>query len=320
MPFPSSLSWTGLGKETVRGTAVPPAFFLPASGPDFEPMLTLLEDKGYRGDMNDVQDLVAGLRHDEFSFGGSVYVDTFPTLLQMALGSTDAITGAGPYTHVIGLLNNAAQGQPPSYTITDFDGNVQRQFPAGQLDNLALKFIASGLLSYTTRALSNAFAVVGATTPTFTGEEAVPGWDFTVTLGGVGQVNVMEGDLTLARGTKPIEAATGTQAPYRLWAGPLNVGGKLTVVYETANTELASFLAATAVSLDYKWVNPAVPAESLVLHGTTVKLKAAKPAVRGKEWIEQEYQTVWLPNTTDAVAGGRSPIKTTTINAVSTAY
>lgn len=316
MPFSSARQWLGLGKEVTRGTAVAATYFLPAKSPQWTPDITMLDDTGLRGSMVDIYDQVAGLRHDQMDWTMDVYADTFPALLRAVLGSTDTVTGAGPYVHVIGLLNTG-DGQPPSYTIAYFDANEEWQLPAGQGDELSLKFNATGLLEATCKFLSNPATLSGADTPTFSAVEAAPSWDCVVTLGGTPITKTMDGEVSLKRGTKPIEAITGTQSPYRIWAGPLQTSGKLTLVYES-DTEFDYFLNnSKGEALDLKWTDPA--ANTIEYHLSTPGFKTGKKTA-GKEWIEVELEFVGLPNSTDAVAGGLSPIKTTTTNGVSAAF
>lgn len=317
MPFASARQWLGLGKEVTRGTAAAATVFLPAKSPQWTPNITMLEDTGLRGSMVDIYDQVAGLRHDSMDWTMDVYADTFPALLRAILGSTDTITGtAAPYTHAIGLLNTG-DGQPPSYTIAYFDGNEEWQMPAGQGDELSVKFNATGLLEASCKFLANPAALGGADTPTFSTVEAAPSWDCVVTLGGTPITKTMDGSVDLKRGTKPIEAITGTQAPYRLWAGPLQTSGKLTVVYES-DTEFNYFTSnAKGEAVDVKFTDPA--SNTIELHLSTPAWKTGKKT-NGKEWVEVELEFVGLPNSTDAVASGVAPIKTTVTNGVSTAY
>lgn len=318
MPFPSSLQWVGLGLETTRATPVAPTFFIPVKGPQYTPNITELADMGLRGSMVTEYDQIAGLRHDMFDFTCDVYADTFPTLLRACLGSPDTVTGSvAPYTHVIGLLNNANSGQPPSYTISYFDGDEMWQLPAGQCDSVGLKFNAAGLLEATVKFFSNPAAVVTAVTPSFSTVEAIPSWDCVVTLGGTAITKTMDGSIDLKRNVKPIEAITGTQAPYRLWAGPLDTTGALSLVHESDTGEIDNYLNNSKVSLDVKFTDLA--SNSIELHSSNVAFKTGKPN-GSKDWMEYDTEMVCLPNASDAVAGGVSPIKTTTVNQQLAAY
>jgi hypothetical protein len=87
-----------------------------------------------------------------------------------------------------------------------------------------------------------------------------------------------------------------------------------------SDTEMNYFLANTlGVALDLKFVNPASVTEYIQFHYSAVGwTKAVKNP--GKEWMEVDLEYRGLPNTTDATAGGRSPMKVTIANAVATSY
>lgn len=310
----------GLALETVRGTPVAPNVWIPAKSPQWTPNQTMLMDEGLRGSMVTQYDQIAGLRNDSLDFSCDVYGDTFGHLVRATLGSTDTVTGSAvPYTHKIGLLNNANSGQPPSYTLTYFDGNETVTIPAGQCDSLAIKFNATALVDVTTKFIGNPATAPGAAaTPAFSTLEALPSWSVVTTLGGTAITKTVDGELDLKRNVKPIEALTGTQAPYRLWAGPLDCSGKLTLVYES-DTELNYFLTnAKGEALDLKFTDPA-GTDSVEFHLSTPAWKTGK-VNPGKDYIEVDLEYVGLPNATDAVAGGVSPITVSIINAIATAY
>lgn len=316
MPFSAARQWVGLGIETVRGTAVAPTLFVPAKSPSWVPVITELDDVGVRGSMVDKYDQIAGLRHDTFDFSCDVFADTFPAFVRACLGSTDTMTGSGPFVHTLGLLNTT-DGQPPSYTISYFDGMEMWQLPAGQLDQLDVKFNATALLELTPKFLSNPAATASAASPSFSTVEAAPSWDCVVSLGGSPITKTVDGGITLVRGTKAIEAITGTQLPYRLWAGPLQTSGSLTVVMES-DTELNYYINNTkGIPLDVTFTDNS--GNLIEFHLSTPAWKSGKKAPNG-DYMEVQLAFTGLPNSTDAVAGGVSPIKVTTTNSRSTVY
>ena len=313
-----------MGVEVTRGTPVALSHFFPLKSPDWTPDLLMLEDVGIRGGQADVYDQVAGMRSDTFQFDTSVYADTFPALLRAALGSVDTVTGAGPYTHVIGVLNQAstqtgtAPGQPPAQTLGYFDGLDFNQLPASQLDSLSLKWSATELLTATMKFICNPATQITAPADTFSSVPPIPTWNAVLSIDGTPVTRMVSGEFPLLRNTKAIPAVTGTQAYYLNFAGPLSTkGGKITVIME-ADTELDYFLANTkGLALDAKWSDGG--GNSVELHYNAVLWGKSKKNP-GKEWMEVDLTFQGQPNATDAVAGGLAAIKTTTINSVSTAY
>lgn len=323
MPFAPAQSYMGLALEAVRGTAVPPTFFIPVVNPQLTPTITEVEDKAFRGSMADVYDLVAAQRFDEYTFDTQMRADTMPVFWRALLGSTDAVTGSvAPYTHTIGLLNNAGStgNQPPSMTIVDTNGFNSRQITAAQLDEVSLKFAADGLVDMSVKASGNPSTVITpAPTSSFTSLSAAPTWGCVVTIGGTVSAKLVDGELDFKRNVKPIFTANNTQSPYRLWTPFLSCAGKMTLVYED-DTDLANYLNGNTLTTVFQFNQPSVAGENVTIQMSSVKYKTGKVVRGSKEWIETEVELQPLPNSTDAVAGGVAAVKTITANAQSTAY
>lgn len=315
-----SESYLGLGKETTYGTIQAPTIWLPVMEPDLTPMLDYYPVKVLEGSPVEDYGLVPGLYHTEYACKGPVFLDTFPNLLRAALGSSDTVTGTtAPYTHTIGLLANAGSGnQSPSYTLSDWDGSTMRQMPAARLETLTITSNAAGLLEYSTKFIANKFTGTTATSASFSTQQASPAWDLVASVGGSAITYIEDLEITFGRGTKPIQALTGDQNPFINFQGPLMPSFKMTVVEQSGSPQLSAFIANTVQVLDFTWTEP-VSLYTLNIHATTAKFKTAK-VVRSKEWVEIELEGEMLPNSTDVVAGGLSPVKTATTNGQSAQY
>jgi hypothetical protein len=321
-PYANSNTWTGLGLETARGTVAVPTLFIPSKSPKITPTITEQDDDGLRGSMVKVYNQVPTVRHDAFDFTCLAYLDTLPALIRGILGGPDVITGTAPtVSHVMSLLNNdtANGNQPPSYTFSDFDGYQLRQMTAGQLDEVDLKFTATGLVDVTVKAHANPFAINGTVpVPTFSVVEAAPAWTCVATVAGTSLGTVVDGGLNLKRGVKPIHTL-GQQNPYRLWAGPLDIMANLTVI-NTNDAELNYYLNNTVVPINLSFSSPSSAGQSFSFDLATCKVKTGAQARGSNELIETALSIVPLPNTADATAGGVSPVKFTAVNARATTY
>ena len=91
----------GIAVETVRGTPVAPAFWLPVMGVKYKPTRQYLPDEGLRGSMVTIYDEIAGLRFDEYGYDTYPYMDSFPVLLRALLGSKDKLTLPTPLTTLV---------------------------------------------------------------------------------------------------------------------------------------------------------------------------------------------------------------------------
>ncbi len=254
---------------------------------------------------------------------------------------TTAVTGSGPYTvtlqtaliypqpsgaavtplnkHVFSLLNNAAAGdQPPTYTISDFDGDVWRQLSGGQIDELTIKGNNSGLVDYTCTWFANPATTPTAPSPSYSSVPAVPGWTSAILIGGTQLTQVEDWELDLKRGVKPIPALTGNQEYYTYFAGPIEATGKFTFVEQANSPFLADFLAGTKQSLDITTFDIADGA-ALNLHSSVMMYKTGD-LDRSKEWVEVMVDFQLLPSAGDATAGGVSPLRATVANSAGAAY
>lgn len=319
----SSQSWVGLGLETTRGTIAAPKFFYPAESPAYTPTITKVDDKGLRGSPVDIYDVVNTTQYSDMSWKGFVYTDTFPELLRMALGSADTVAGTvAPYTHTVGLLNGTAgteaDTQPPSATISFYNGHNTRQMAYSMIDELNIMVNAAGVVEYTAKT-TGYIGTVAATNPvpSFSGVRGAPAWDTSVSIGGTLYPTLVDAQIDIKRSTKPIVTANGSAAPYSIWAGPCDVSGKLTLVYR-ADTLLGEFVAGTQPSLSLTMTNPA-DSSSLLLQMSRIDWKTGKINL-GKEFVEQDFEITAIANTTDAVDGGYANLLTKTTNSISAAY
>jgi len=213
-------SYLGIMPEVTRGTlnSGGTPVYIPVTAPQVTPMQTFLRDEALRGSPVMVYDQVQGVRHDEYDAKFYLFADTFPNLVKAVLGGTDTVTGAGPYTHNIKLLNNASIGsQPQSYSIMDFDGANYFTLLGAQADQLEISFGAEAAAESTVKFMTNPYtsgtsATAPFSSPSLSTVHMIPAWDTTITVAGTTYTYIQDGTLTLARKTAPI-FTMGAQAP-----------------------------------------------------------------------------------------------------------
>lgn len=245
----------------------------------------------------------------------------FPTVFAHANGAT--ITGLTG--HKFSLLNNTpltgntAGNQPPSLTLTDYDGETNwRQLPASQLDGLNLSGTAESLPKYTVNWFSQLSQTPTAPSASFSSAEAPPGWTATLALGGTVVPWVVSWEIDLKRGVKPVPAITGTMNYYQLFAGPLDVSIKCTVLQDFSSTWLTAYQTGATDSFDLTVFDVK---SGYAFHAHSSKCKFTTGELdRSKEWVEVPLTLVPIPTTTDATAGGVSPIVCQVANAVTTTF
>ena len=312
-PFLTANSYLGMVIETTEGTlpTTGTVYWIPVTSPQITPNQMFLRDEALRGSPTMVYDQVQGVRHDEFEFKTYLFADTFPTLVRSILGSTDTVTGSGPYTHKIKVLNTPSTGsQADSLALT---------FGAEAAAEATVKYMANPYTSYTSA--PTVFA-----TQSLSSEHMIPAWDTAITIGGTSYTNITTGELTINRKTQPI-FTLGTQAPYNLFAGPIEVTGKFTMVinstsdvFSTGSSAYGLTRSPEAISITLTDPNDATGGTQ---HSANFTMSAAQISnikrTRGKEFTELEIEFTANANSTDA-STGYSPIQTTFINGQSTTY
>jgi len=327
-------SYLGIMPEVTRGTlntgGTP--VYIPVTAPQISPMQTFLRDEALRGSPVMVYDQVQGVRHDEYDAKFYLFADTFPNLVKSILGGTDTVTGAGPYTHNMKLLNNAATGsQPQSYSIMDFDGANYFTLLGAQADSLSISFGAEAAAEATVKFFTNPYTSGTSATspfsaPSLSTVHMIPAWDTTILVGGTPYTYIQDGTLTLARKTAPI-FTMGAQAPYQNFAGPIEVTGKFTAVVNSQSDPWSTGSGATALtrspqSLVIFFTDPNDSSGgtqfSVSFTMTQAQFQNVK-RTRGKAYTEVEVEFTANADATDATTG-YSPIQANIINATSTAY
>lgn len=298
----SQLSHVGLAREAVWGTALPAAKFFPSKNPKFEDDIKRILDQGKRGSAATDFGAWGGTRLGRLEHDGDFYPDVPPYFLLGILGQVNT-TGVGPYTHVFTLA-----ATPPSFTITDYYGGAQaRQFAGAMVESLDLKFATeSGALEWAVKLAAKASTQVATPTPTFGSLAPFLGWQAALTLAGGGNTKLLGFELNMKRTLSPIFGANNSQDPNKMYAGPLEVTGKIT------------FDMADETELNY-YLNNTQPTLSLVLtSGTNTITIALSKCDFEKATVDrsQEYVRVDSPirghyNATDA-----GPAKITVVNSV----
>lgn len=317
MPLPSALSYVGIAKETVKGTGVAATAFIPLTVITTHDVQSYLEDTAMRGAMVTNYGEIAGVNHSEFDLGGPVYADTIGWAVAGVLGDVTS-TGSAPVTHAV-AVKNSTDGQPTSYTLTDFygyTGTHSRQYAGMQFSDLNFKFQGDGLLEWTGKASGFVSTLVAKPTQSFTTVTATPAWEGTVTIGGAGSLILESGEVDIKRPVTAIQTVDGSQAPYKMWAGPVSVDGKLTVIVED-DAELIRYLTNTQPSLSIAFAHGAGATQAgVTLYATKCAYTDGQKNL-GKDYVTLDITFSCVANTTDVGAsGGYSPCKVSVINQI----
>lgn len=314
MPVPTYLGFLGIAKEATKGTPVAATDYIPVKSMEPHDIVMMLEDGNMRGAQVDLYDEISGPTYSEYGFGGDVFPDTIGYVVAGLLGDVTTTGASAPFSHAIGT-KNTGDGQPTSYTLSDYNATTTRQFPGCQFTEATFKFSGDGLLTYEAKALGFASATTTKPTQSFSAITPIPGWKGAVTIAGGGVTYLVEGELNIKRSVTAVHTVDGTANPYKIWVGPASVSGKLTFLAED-ESELTRYLTNTkpALSLDFS--------QGAAAALTQVKFVLSKCAYtdaqlnRGKDYIGYDVNITGLGNTTDVGAtGGYGAVKATIQNA-----
>lgn len=322
MATPRYKSFLGIAKESaytpgVAPTGVAATDYIPIT--DMKPFdnVKYLTDNNWRGSMVKDYGDVQGNIFAEFEFAGDVFPDTAGYAYAGVLGDYTYTAGT-PSQHVMSV-KNSGNGQATTYSLSDYDGYNTRQFTGCSFGSVDTKFSAEGLLQYTAMANGFASAVVSTPTPTYPWSTVtnVPAWTGVTTIAGSTTAKLAEGDIKIARPLSPIFTVDGSQSPYQIFQGAVEVTGSMKLIFED-DTDLTRYLTNTQPSLDIAFSQNS-GALVVQYHMTKCAFEVAK-VDRSKDYVELDVTYRAIANSTDVGASaGYSPIKITIKNAVASA-
>jgi hypothetical protein len=304
MPYTAKeLTWLGVAKEATYGTAVSPTFFPPFKDVKPEDVIDYIKDQGIRGAMALTYNVISGIQRSTMDISTEAYPDSLGLFLLAILGS-DTVTGAtSPYSHAFKLSRTA---QPPSLTHSYYDGTAIRQFAGHIVEEVSLKWASNALLEVSVKSQGKVSTILGsALTPTSTATTPFAGWQFTGTLGGTANLNLIGFDISLKRKLYVQHAANNSQNPTSIIAGGLEVTGKAT--FDKADdTELNAFLNNTQPSFVLTGTQPTSNYQLSINIG---KCAFLKDPITAKEVVQGDVEFEAIDNTSNA-----GPVAITLVN------
>lgn len=310
----TGFGFMGIGVEATKGTSVAATDYIPATSMDGEDATDVLLDSGMRASMAVNYGGVKGVSTASYSAEGDVYVDTIGYFLAAILGDHAAVTTTTT-AHTFSL-QNSTDGQPPSYTIHDYQGLQARKYAYAMESSLSLRIAAAELFTYSSSWTSRSSVTESAPSPTFSALSPIAGWTGGMTLAGSANALIEEADISFSRNVTPIQTVAGVADPTQIWSGPLSVNGRL-MFLAADETEFLRYLAVTSNPILVVTMTQGTASLALTMSKciyTNAKVE------RGDDFTQVSVQFEALANTTDAgSSGGYSPIKAVLTNSVSSA-
>lgn len=314
-PGATGFGFTGLARETTKGTEVAASHYIPVTRADGDEATDVLPDQGMRGSMATLYGAVPGTKSATYDMEGDVYLDTIGFFLAGIMGEASFLAGP-PNTHVFSLNNDRAttKGQCPSFTIWDYQGLQARAYTASTLSSFTLRCSAQELLTYSASFTTNASTTETAPTPSFGTLAPIAAWVGTASVAGVSSTLVEEAEISFSRNVSVVQTVDGSQNPIQIWQGPLSVSGRLMFVAPD-EAEFLRYLNVTQPSLDLAFTQGT---GSLTLAMEQLVYNSAK-IERGEDFTQVSAQFDAVANTTNVGASaGFGPITVTLENDVAT--
>lgn len=226
-PLPSFLRQVGLAKETTWGTGVAPTTadqFVPILNAKYEDVVESALDQNNRGRASLDQGYYQGYRSAKYSFETYAYPDVAGNLLMGILGADGWASGT---THPLTVLNT---GLPPSYTIQDFygiTGSNTRSIAGAYCESITIAAATAGPVKLTCAYIGKFGALVARPTAAYTTTAPVIPWQGAATINSVGNLKLIQFDMTIKRLNAEGIQAMGSQDISAAFVGQLEVTGKL---------------------------------------------------------------------------------------------
>ena len=296
--------------------SIGPTAYIPVTKIDFSDDYAQLYDQGFRGSNVKNYGAVQGVRQANFGLDGDVFADSFGYILASLNGAYDytATGGGNPTTYAFSPLNTGT-AQPTPYLFYDYNPGAAntRVFAKSVCSDLTIKADPGALLGYTSTFKSFASGVVAnpaTIPPTFSSFTTVPSRVGTVTIGGTVTAKVLTGEWNFKREEfGEIPTLQGIQDPLAIWAGPLALTAKATIVVDD-DVQLLNYINASQPSfLLTANQSTGTAANGIKIQTTKANYEQVKVIQGGKGYVTLEVPFTAIANSTDksTAGGGLSP-------------
>jgi|SRR5579859_510194 len=304
----------GLAKETTWGTAVTATTFYPVKKPSgFVPQYEDIEDTDYRNNASALQAYYEGVGQTPVDTGDMLFFPDDSGHWLMALLGADAISGAGPYTHALTLLNTAL---PPSYTVVKYDSLIatSRQVAGVRVSEVILKFSTKGKLTIAAKGIGKIAGTIAKPTEAYSAASAYLGWQASATVSAA-NTKLEEGEIRLTRTLEPIFGANNSQDMTDQMVDVLSVTGSLTFA-PVDDTEKAYYTNNTQPNVSIVFTSGT---NTLTLQMSKAAFAKGSDIDHGSKYAKFRTPFKAVANATDA-GTGNAPFKATLVNGKSAAY
>jgi hypothetical protein len=266
----------GIASESVRGTPVAPAYWLPFAKMSFMDSTEVAQESQGLGQIADQDSQYVTFQFATGSVDAQIYDNGLGYILESLLGAIDTPSGSNPYTHTYALSQT---NQAKSLTLYWQDPDRTYMFPLAIVDSWKLSVAPKGMVEHTVTFKSRKARDWAVQSPVFT----ALGSKFLhqhsqlrlatniAGLSGATEIPMKGFDLTIGRNAVNDELL-GTVEPADILSQELSVEGAITLNLEN-DTYRNLMLNGTYNSMEFKLDG-----------GTNSKLQLQFPRVAFSEW------------------------------------
>lgn len=305
----------GLAKETTWGTGVVATTFYGINKPKFTVKYQDITDLGFRGNASTLQGMYQGTGHTEIDLPDMQFYPDDTGHLLMAMLGVDSISGVGPYTHALTLLNSAL---PPSYTLTRFSGlaATSERVTGVNFEEVTLKFVnGSGEFTVAAKGRGKIQDTVAKPAASYSAASIFLPWQAAATIAGGGNARLIDMEVSLKRPVEQVPGMNNSQDMTAANIGPLDVTGKMTFA-PVDTTEFAYYTANTQPSVSILFTSGT---NTLTLQMTKCAFHDVTEVDPNSTYFKVAASFRAVANSTDA-GTGNGPIKITLVNGKAVAY
>jgi hypothetical protein len=239
----------GIAKETTRGTAAAPSYWLAKMNATIDEKFEGVVDENSIGVIEDAQDFKITKKWAEGEIGGKLTDRSFGLFLLAALGTVASSTKSGEsavYEHAYSVQQDT---QHDTLTLEMKNPNEQLAFANGALSSLGIKAELGNFVEFTANVMAKAGAAA-TSTPSYTAENAFLAKDvnvkFATNLAGLGAasaIKVKNVELSIEKNLES-DDVLGSIAPNDFLNKQFTITGAIELLYD-ATTYKALALAGT---------------------------------------------------------------------------
>lgn len=182
------LTKIGLGKETVRGTAVAPTYWIPVLDLGFDDKIELKDNESGFGNLAAIQDSQIVKKWAEGDYGGKIFDRSVGMELVGLFGAAPTSaqrTTTGVYDHTYAMAQN---NQHTSLTAAISEANYQGRYPLAMISSWSLEAEVGDYIRRTCSLISKASSS-SSETPSYTNENEFTPKDMSIKFAAAGAVD-----------------------------------------------------------------------------------------------------------------------------------